>query len=359
MDKVLPLGVDGAVLADLSPAFYRNGVADPVRLSQVTLTALGGKTYKLALPDPPPSSLCTFAYSYPAGGSGGSGSFDYPENYPATSRVIPLRHAGLTLSDFTLRSFVDGSEETLTWTVAELFPAHDYLISGWPTVAKGRSRVVTWGALGLEGTFNWTESPIPATLTVTRRGMGSWAAGVIKDRASRTGTLRRMNDLEPQAVVLAGGVVTGATTISIKAAGSNRLSGRAVAGSRLDIAGVSGTYIVRDDTDTAPTGTLTVAVTPALTGSASTGAVVTFTQPYADTEYPFLIRKVSDQDQKAVEAGRQTVLLPWDRNLPMPRPNDQFEGIPIILMQLVDADDGPAYYRCQTNNLTGAGANTL
>jgi len=356
MDLILPLGVDGVALADLLPALYTGGQPDPLRLAMVSMSSLGGGAYLVILPDLI-GTLGTFSYVYPPGASspGGVGSFDYPD-LPWPSRVIPLRHAGLTLSDFTLRSFVDGVEETPTWVLTEL-STHDYLISGWPSLSLGRRRVITWKALGMESTFDWVEARPSSLVGGARRGMGSWAAGVIKARASRVGTLRRMND-DLSLAVLATGVLAGATVFTVRAI-TGRMSGRVVGGSQLRIVGVSGVYTVQADSDTQPNGVLAVTIQPGLLGPANSGATVTFSQPYADTPYQFLIRKVGVEDQKAVEMGQEYVILPWDQNKPMPKMNDRFNGIPIVRVQFVDADDGPAYYRCLMDNLTGQGANTL
>jgi hypothetical protein len=163
-----------------------------------------------------------------------------------------------------------------------------------------------------------------------------------------TVTLRRQNTLL-DAVVLDAPIGEGDTSASIKKA-SSRLTGAVVAGSIFEIADISGTYTVTEDAQVPPTGVLDLSFSPAIPAgeSALAGAAVTWTQNYAEVTYPAVVRQASDEDRKTVSEGRSVLLLPYDKDKPAPRPNDQINGEPIIAdgVKTVDADDGIAFFRC-------------
>lgn len=177
--------------------------------------------------------------------------------------------------------------------------------------------------------------------------LAEWASEVIQSRARGTITLRRPNNLSPSPV-LALAVSAGQSSLTLKAAGSGRLTGRVVKGSQFTITGVTGTYTVLVDAETPTTGLLPVTLSPSIPvgQSAAIGATVTFSQPYAESSYPFLRRDSLSEDEKAIEGGSQARLLPFISTKPAPKQNDRLDGAPILKVKTIDADDGVAYYRC-------------
>jgi hypothetical protein len=172
------------------------------------------------------------------------------------------------------------------------------------------------------------------------------AADLLRSRARHMATLRRQNTLLAS-TVLASGVAAGASTVTLKAP-AGRLTGRAVAGALFSIAGIPGTCTVSEDAQTPASGVLEIAFTPALPpgASASTGAVVTFSQAYAEHTYPVVNREASVEDRKATEEGLTVQLLPYTEGRPVPEQGDLLDGVSIKRVGTVDADEGIAFFRC-------------
>lgn len=181
--------------------------------------------------------------------------------------------------------------------------------------------------------------------------MSRWAANMVRRRARRTTILRRENAGAYTSTVLSAPLAASATAAIIKAAGGSRLSGTVVAGSKFTIAGVTGTYTLSADVTAPPppaAGVVTITFTPAIPvgQSAAIGAVLTFTQKYGEVTYPVLSRQASVDDVKAIENGESVKVLPFEKGKAAPRVGDRLDGVPVVRVETIDADDGVAYYRC-------------
>jgi hypothetical protein len=176
--------------------------------------------------------------------------------------------------------------------------------------------------------------------------MESWASGVVKQRARGKISLRRSNNLAPtNPPPLAEAAAQDSTRVLLKSATNLKLTGRVVKGSTFQLAGITGTYTVLIDAE-AVNGRVEVFFSPALPQLAALGTIATFTQTYIDIEYPVVRRSITTVDKQIVESGDRVYILPYISTKPEPEQIDQLDGIPILRVQLVHGDDGPAYYRC-------------
>lgn len=176
--------------------------------------------------------------------------------------------------------------------------------------------------------------------------MASWAARVVRRRALGNLTLRRSNTLAPtNPPLLAEASAQDSTRVLLKSATSLKLTGRVVKGSTFQLSGITGTYTALIDAE-AVNGRIEIFFSPALPQLAPLNTIATFTQTYSLVQYPKLERTITTADKQIVESGDRVYILPYISTKPAPEQIDQLDGIPILRVQLVHGDDGPAYYRC-------------
>lgn len=175
----------------------------------------------------------------------------------------------------------------------------------------------------------------------------SWASDHVKSEARGRITLRRSNTLKPtNPPILSEVSAQNSTRIVLKSATTQKLTGRVVKGAVLQLGGIVGvSFTVLADVD-AVDGKVEIFVSPALPQDAPVNTVATFTQTFAEVQYPKIKRTITTTDRQIVQSGDQVYILPYIATKPAPEQIDQLDGIPILRVQLVDGDDAPAYYRC-------------
>lgn len=140
-----------------------------------------------------------------------------------------------------------------------------------------------------------------------------------------------------------GAFPAGAT--SLLAAGGG-VKGDVVQGAVFEIGGVSGSYELTDAA-AAVNGRLTLNFSPTLEESATDGAAVTWSQPYAETPYPRMSGHREQSEAEEIERGIETYALAYLPGKPAPRDrgNDTLGGKKITRVIPLDAGGGVSGYR--------------